>query len=61
MTFAAGGLALAYGLAHTAYVPVLVTDRRQLTAANSSIALTDSVIHQRPFVPAKPSARRRKL
>jgi Transmembrane secretion effector len=43
VTFAAGGLALAYGLAHTAYVPVLVTDRRQLTAANSSIALTDSV------------------
>jgi MFS family permease len=43
VTFTAGGLALAYGLAHTAYVPVLVTDRRQLTAANSSIALTDSV------------------
>ncbi|WP_405064280.1 MFS transporter [Kribbella sp. NBC_01505] len=43
VTFAVGTLALAYGLAHTAYVPVLVTDRRQLTAANSSIALTDSV------------------
>ncbi len=43
VTFAAGGLALAYGLAHTAYVPVLVTDRRQLTAANSSVALSDSV------------------
>jgi MFS family permease len=43
VTFAAGGLALAYGLAHTAYVPVLVTDERQLTAANGSIALSDSV------------------
>ncbi|MEV6413394.1 MFS transporter [Kribbella sp. NPDC051718] len=43
VTFAVGGLALAYGLAHTAYIPVLVPDRRQLTAANSSIALTDSV------------------
>ncbi|MFB6720488.1 MFS transporter [Kribbella sp. NPDC056345] len=43
VTFAVGTLALAYGLAHTAYVPALVTDRRQLTAANSSIALTDSV------------------
>lgn len=43
VTFFAGGLALAYGLAHTAYVPVLVTDSRQLTAANSSIALSDSV------------------
>ncbi|TDD47341.1 MFS transporter [Kribbella antibiotica] len=43
VTFAVGTLALAYGLAHNAYVPVLVTDRRQLTAANSSIALTDSV------------------
>ncbi|MEU0091675.1 MFS transporter [Kribbella sp. NPDC006257] len=43
VTFLVGGFALAYGLAHTAYVPVLVTDRRQLTAANSSIALTDSI------------------
>jgi MFS family permease len=43
VTFAVGALALAYGLAHTAYIPVLVADRRQLTAANSSIALTDSV------------------
>lgn len=43
VTFLAGGLALAYGLAHTAYVPVLVTDPRQLTAANSSVALSDSV------------------
>lgn len=43
VTFAVGGLALAYGLAHTAYVPALVTDRRQLTAANSSIVLTDSI------------------
>ncbi|MFI5713606.1 MFS transporter [Kribbella sp. NPDC051620] len=43
VTFAVGGLALAYGLAHTAYIPALVPDRRQLTAANSSIALTDSV------------------
>lgn len=43
VTFAVGALALAYGLAHTAYIPVLVPDRRQLTAANSSIALTDSV------------------
>jgi MFS family permease len=43
VTFMAGGLALAYGLAHTAYVPVLVTDRQQLTAANGSIALSDSV------------------
>jgi len=43
VTFAVGSLALAYGLAHTAYIPALVTDRRQLTAANSSIALTDSV------------------
>lgn len=43
VTFAVGGLALAYGLAHTAYVPVLVTDGRQLTAANGSVALSDSV------------------
>ncbi|HET6986733.1 MAG TPA: MFS transporter [Kribbella sp.] len=43
VTFAVGTLALVYALAHTAYIPVLVTDRRQLTAANSSIALTDSV------------------
>jgi MFS family permease len=43
VTFAVGGLALAYGLAHTAYVPVLVTDDRQLTAANGGIALSDSV------------------
>ena len=43
VTFAAGGLALAYSLAHTAYVPVLVTDLRQLPAANSSVALSDSV------------------
>jgi hypothetical protein len=43
VTFMAGGMALAYGLAHTAYVPVLVTDRQQLTAANGSIALSDSV------------------
>jgi hypothetical protein len=43
VTFVVGGLALAYGLAHNAYVPVLVSDRRQLTAANSSIALTDSI------------------
>ena len=43
VTFAAGGLALAYGLAHTAYIPVLVTDPRQLTAANSSVSLSDSV------------------
>ncbi len=43
VTFLVGGFALAYGLAHNAYVPVLVTDRRQLTAANSSIALTDSI------------------
>jgi hypothetical protein len=43
VTFSVGALALAYGLAHTAYIPALVTDRRQLTAANSSIALTDSV------------------
>jgi MFS family permease len=41
--FAAGSLSLAYALAHTAYVPVLVTDRRQLTAANSAVALSDSV------------------
>jgi hypothetical protein len=41
--FAAGGLALAYGFAHTAYIPVLVTDRRQLSAANSSVELSDSV------------------
>jgi MFS family permease len=41
--FAAGGLALAYKLAHTAYIPVLVTDDRQLTAANGSISLSDSV------------------
>ncbi|MFC5267207.1 MFS transporter [Kribbella qitaiheensis] len=43
VTFSVSALALAYGLAHTAYIPVLVTDRRQLTAANSSIALTDSI------------------
>ncbi len=43
VSFAVGGLALAYGLTHTAYVPALVTDRRQLTAANSSIVLTDSI------------------
>jgi MFS family permease len=43
VTFAVGGLALAYALAHTAYIPVLVTDRRQLTAANSSVSLSDSV------------------
>ncbi|MGW5361812.1 MFS transporter [Actinopolymorpha pittospori] len=43
VTFAAGGLALAYGLAHTAYVPVLVAEPRQLAAANSSVALSDSV------------------
>lgn len=43
VTFVAGGLALAYGLAHTAYIPVLVTDRRQLTGANSSVSLSDSV------------------
>ena len=43
VTFVVGGLALAYGLAHNAYVPVLVSDRRQLTAANSSITLTDSI------------------
>jgi MFS family permease len=43
VTFAVGALALAYGLAHTAYVPVLVTDGRQLTAANGGIALSDSV------------------
>lgn len=43
VSFAVGGLALAYGLAHTAYVPALVTNRRQLTAANSSIVLTDSI------------------
>jgi MFS family permease len=43
VTFVAAGLALAYGLAHTAFVPVLVTDRQQLPAANSSIALSDSV------------------
>src|SRR5439155_375510 len=41
--FMAGGLALAYKLAHTAYVPVLVTDDRQLTAANGGISLSDSV------------------
>jgi MFS family permease len=41
--FAAGSLALAYALAHTAYVPVLVPDSRQLTAANSAVALSDSV------------------
>ncbi len=41
--FTAGGLALAYALAHTAYVPVLVTDNRQLTAANGAVALSDSV------------------
>ncbi|TDD29210.1 MFS transporter [Kribbella turkmenica] len=38
VAFAVGGLALGYSLAHVAYVPALVTDRRQLTAANSSIA-----------------------
>lgn len=43
VTFLVGGLALAYGLAHTAFVPVLVSDPRQLTAANSSVALSDSV------------------
>lgn len=43
VAFLAGSLALAYGLAHAAYVPVLVTDKRQLTAANSSIVLTDSI------------------
>ncbi|MBB6569792.1 MFS transporter [Kribbella sandramycini] len=43
VTFAVGSLALAYGLAQTAYVPVLVTDQRRLTAANSSMALTDSI------------------
>ena len=43
VTFVVGGMALAYGIAHTAYIPVLVTDRRQLTAANSSVALSDSV------------------
>jgi hypothetical protein len=43
VSFLVGGFALAYGLAHNAYVPVLVPDRRQLTAANSSIALTDSI------------------
>jgi MFS family permease len=43
VTFTVGGMALAYGIAHTAYIPVLVTDRRQLTAANSSVALSDSV------------------
>ncbi|MGH3488093.1 MAG: MFS transporter, partial [Actinopolymorphaceae bacterium] len=43
VTFAVGGLALAYGLAHVAYVPVLVTDSRYLATANASIALTDSV------------------
>jgi MFS family permease len=41
--FAASGLALAYGLAHTAYVPVLVTEPRQLPAVNSSVSLSDSV------------------
>lgn len=43
VTFAASGMALAYRLAHTAYVPVLVTDRRQLTAANSSVSLSDTI------------------
>ena len=43
VTFLAGGMSLAYALAHTAYIPVLVTDRRQLAAANSSVSLTDSV------------------
>ncbi len=43
VTFAAGGLALAYGLAHTAYLPALVSNPRQLTAANSSVSLSDSV------------------
>lgn len=41
--FAAGSLALAYALAHTAYIPVLVTDNRQLTKANGVVALSDSV------------------
>lgn len=42
VTFLAGALALGYGLAEAAYLPVLV-DRRQLTAANSSVHLSDSV------------------
>ncbi|GAB3427347.1 MFS transporter [Flindersiella endophytica] len=41
--FAVSGLGLAYGLAHTAYVPVLVGNSRQLTAANSGMAVSDSV------------------
>ncbi|HEX6872942.1 MAG TPA: MFS transporter [Micromonosporaceae bacterium] len=40
--FIAGSLALGYALAQTAYLPALV-DRRQLTAANSSVSLSDSV------------------
>lgn len=43
VTFAASGMALAYGLAHTAFIPVLVTDRRQLPVANSSVSLSDTV------------------
>jgi MFS family permease len=41
--FAASGLALAYALALDAYVPALVGNARQLTAANSGMSISDSV------------------
>jgi MFS family permease len=41
--FAVSGLALAYGLALDAYVPALVGNGRQLAAANSGMAVSDSV------------------
>jgi hypothetical protein len=41
VAFLAGSLTLVYGLAATAYVPVLV-DRRRLVAANSALVLSDT-------------------
>jgi MFS family permease len=42
VTFLVAGLALAYTLAHVAYLPVLVDDRR-FAAANSAVQVSDSV------------------
>jgi MFS family permease len=41
LAFLAGSLRLVYGLAATAYIPILV-DRRHLVAANSSMVLSDT-------------------
>jgi MFS family permease len=42
VAFLGGSLALVYGFAATAYIPILV-DRRQLGAANSAMSLSDTV------------------